>query len=179
VPRATSSSSNFEFDFSLRPALAIQAGSSNNNRQKIGRIWKCLLSKPTVLVLICLLVIEVFATVGLGICYYFGSDFLNPLFAARRTGKTRLKILPVYTLTQRQSTHFFPCWHYFGNLLIMLFQLSTSFHYSTVKQMLYVRKNKSCRSKMSFDLISHFLPRSRIFTDINYLFGCGMMEWCG
>jgi hypothetical protein len=29
----------------------------------------------------------------------------------------------------------------------MFLQLSTSFHYSTAKQMLYVRKNKSCRSK--------------------------------
>jgi hypothetical protein len=30
---------------------------------------------------------------------------------------------------------------------VRVFQLSTSFHYSTANQMLYVRKNKSCRSK--------------------------------
>jgi hypothetical protein len=29
----------------------------------------------------------------------------------------------------------------------MFLQLSISFHYSTAKQMLYVQKNKSCRSK--------------------------------
>jgi hypothetical protein len=48
----------------------------------------------------------------------------------------------------------------------MFFQLSTSFHYSTAKQMLYVPKIRAVGQKMSLDLILPFLARLGRLTSV-------------